>query len=138
MPHHTIRVLVVDDEPRFRENLVTLLTLRGFAVNAAENGARALALLADHPFDVVVLDMRMPELDGGKTMRAMQALPAPPACIILTGHASFEEAVEGVRHGAADYLLKPCSTDELEERILRAFERLREQRGGGPGNAADL
>ncbi|WBF65996.1 response regulator [Desulfovibrio subterraneus] len=125
-----IRVLIVDDELRFRENLQRLLSLRGFSVFAAEDGAKALTLLKTETVDVCVVDMRMPGMDGTETVRCIREMPEPPACIILTGHACVDQAVQGYHCGAAEYLLKPCTTDELAERIHRVYERTREQRTG--------
>ncbi len=125
-----IRVLVVDDEPRFRENLVRLLALQGFDAASAPGGHEALAILRENRFDVAVVDMKMPVMDGMETLRGIRLISDAPACIILTGHVCMDDAVEGMRCGAAEYLLKPCSTDDLAERICRAYERRREHTAG--------
>jgi len=117
-----IRVLVVDDEEPFRRLLKRELGRKGFAVEVAADGAAALALLRERVFDVILLDIVMPGLDGLATMKRLREDPAPPAIIVLTGRATVETAVEAMKNGAFDYLTKPYKLDELIVLINRANE----------------
>jgi DNA-binding NtrC family response regulator len=128
------RLLVVDDEARFVETLSKRLTARGFYVDGAPSGEQALALLESRPFDVVILDVRMPGMNGLDTLRAIRKLQPLVKVILLSGHASINSAVEGMRLGATDYLLKPADLDDLLARVEAAVEKKRleeEQQGGG-------
>jgi DNA-binding NtrC family response regulator len=117
-----IRVLVVDDEEPFRRLLKRELGRKGFAVEVAADGAAALALLRERVFDVILLDIVMPGLDGLATMKRLREDPASPAIIVLTGRATVETAVEAMKNGAFDYLTKPYKLDELIVLINRAHE----------------
>jgi DNA-binding NtrC family response regulator len=113
------RVLIVDDEPKLGALLAQVLALDGHAVTGAGGGREALALLAREPFDVVVTDLRMPEVDGIAVLRAARARPDAPEVILMTAHASAESAVEAMKAGAADYVTKPFANDELRLRVRR-------------------
>src|SRR5512136_45849 len=117
------RILVADDEPRLGSLVTQMLELDGHAVVRAADGAEALTRLAAGRFDVVVTDLRMPGVDGIAVLRAARALPAPPEVVLMTAHASAESAVEAMKAGAADYLTKPFSMDELRLRVRRLAER---------------
>ena len=131
------RILLVDDEERFRTNLLKMLTAEGFEVNAVDSGPGALKELASNPYDVILLDMRMPGMDGLATLAAIKERHPDPEVIILTGHASVDAAAEIIRLGAAEYLLKPCPLDEVIAKIETAFERKlarqEKQQGEQPG-----
>uniref|UniRef100_I2Q5N1 Response regulator with CheY-like receiver, AAA-type ATPase, and DNA-binding domains n=1 Tax=Desulfovibrio sp. U5L TaxID=596152 RepID=I2Q5N1_9BACT len=118
-----IRVLIVDDEERFRDTLAKLLTRHGFAVRTAGGGQEALALLGDAPADVIVLDVKMPGLSGQEALPLLRAACPEAEVLILTGHASVDIASAMIAGGAADYLLKPCPTDELEGAIRAVYDR---------------
>jgi DNA-binding NtrC family response regulator len=123
------RVLVVDDEPRLGKLACEMLELDGHAAVRAGGGREALVRLASERFDVVVTDLRMPEVDGLAVLRAAKALPAPPEVILMTAFGTAESAVEAMRAGAADYVTKPFSMDELRIRVRRlAGQRAAEQR----------
>jgi len=113
------RVLVADDEPKLGRMVVEMLELDGHTVVRAEDGAEALARLAAERFDVVVTDLRMPRVDGLAVLRAARALPTPPEVVLMTAHGTAENAVEAMKAGAADYLTKPFSMDELRLRVRR-------------------
>jgi len=100
-------VLLVDDEPEFLETLVKRLTKRGLNISTAQNGEEALAVIRGKEIDVVVLDVRMPGIDGIQTLREINKLNPLMEVIMLTGHASIEVAIEGMELGAFDYLMKP-------------------------------
>ncbi len=115
-----IKVLIVDDEVRFVQNVSRLLDNGRFDVSVAHNGLDALEVMHKTRPDVVVLDIRMPEMDGIETLLAMKNLDAETSVIILTGHADVETGILAIREGAFDYLFKPCDMDLLREKILQA------------------
>ena len=117
------KILLVDDEERFRNNLKKMLTAEGFEVSAAASGEAALEELARQPYDVILLDMRMPGMDGLATLTAIKERHPDPEVIILTGHASVDAAAEIIRLGAVEFLLKPCPLEEVIAKIETAFER---------------
>ncbi len=117
------RVLVVDDEERFRTNLVRLLTAAGLEVAAAGGGREALEMLQQVAYDVALVDIRMPGLDGLETLAQIKQISPGTEVIMLTGHASVDAAVEINRLGAYDYLLKPCPLEELLLKIEAAYEK---------------
>jgi DNA-binding NtrC family response regulator len=117
------KILLVDDEERFRSNLKKMLTAEGFEVSEANSGQKALEELALHAYDVILLDMRMPDMDGLTTLAAIKERHPDPEVIILTGHASVDAAAEIIRLGAAEFLLKPCPLEEVIAKIETAFER---------------
>ncbi len=121
------RVLVVDDEEKFVDYLRKRLELRDFEVTTAASGEAALSELAQHPADVVVLDVLMPGMDGIATLREIKQRSPLTEVIMLTGHASVESAIEGMKLGAYDYLMKPCEVDDLADRIRKARRRKVEQ-----------
>lgn len=117
------RVLVVDDEPDFLETIVKRLKRRNIDVTGVDSGKAALELLESEQFDVVILDVRMPGMDGIETLKEMKVKRPLMEVIMLTGHASVESGMQGMRLGAFDYVMKPASIDELLEKIRQAHER---------------
>jgi two-component system, OmpR family, response regulator CpxR len=122
-----IRVLLVDDETDFVEVLGERLETRDFKVLKAFSGDEALAKIAQNDVDVVVLDVLMPGRGGVETLRELKQLQPILEVIMLTGNATVESAVEGMKLGAFDYLMKPCDTKELVEKIVKAYKRKSEQ-----------
>ncbi len=118
-------VLLVDDETVFTRNISKLLAHRGYRVTAVNSGDAALRALEEQRFDVLVLDLKMPGLDGIATLREMLKLGLFVETIILTGHGSIDTALEAVKLGAHDYLTKPCEIDELVAKIESAREKAR-------------
>ncbi len=116
-------VLVVDDERDFLEPLVERLELRNLEAAGVDNALDALKHLDAHPVDVVVLDVKMPGMDGITALKQIKARHPTVEVILLTGHASVESGMEGLELGAFDYLIKPVKLDELMERILEAYDR---------------
>jgi DNA-binding NtrC family response regulator len=114
------RVLLVDDEATFRETLAKLLRRRGLIVFTAASGEEGLERLAEHGPNVVVLDLKMPGLDGLATLRRINERRPSTKVIMLTGHGSIDAGVEALRDAAWDFLLKPISPDQLVEVILAA------------------
>lgn len=117
------RVLVVDDEDDFRNTLIKRLETRKVAVAGAAGGNEALAMLKEEDYDVVVLDVKMPEKDGIETLQDMKKLKPQTEIILLTGHASVEAGIQGMRLGAFDYIIKPTPLDELLDKMQQAFDR---------------
>jgi DNA-binding NtrC family response regulator len=120
----TFRVLVVDDEVDFLETLVNRLRRRKLEAEGASSGEEALELMKGKHFDVVVLDIKMPGgLDGIETLREIRRIGPLTEVILLTGHASLETSIEGMKLGAFDYLLKPVKLEELMPKLAAAFEK---------------
>ncbi len=116
-----MKVLLVDDEAPFVDALAKRLDKRGIKVVSAYSGPEALQKLeADSRIDVVVLDVKMPGMDGVDTLKAIK--PAYPLVevVMLTGHATVESAIEGMKLGALDYLMKPCDMDVLLAKLEEA------------------
>lgn len=136
----TFDVLVVDDERDFLEPLVERLQLRKLRAAGVDSALAALEYLAGHPVDVVVLDVKMPGMDGIAALKEIKARHPLVEVVLLTGHASVESGMEGLELGAFDYLIKPVKLDELMERIVEAFDRkqvMQEMAAGDkPGPAA--
>jgi DNA-binding NtrC family response regulator len=123
------RILVADDEPKLGNVVTQMLQLDGHEVLRVVGGEEARAALASGRFDVVVTDLRMPGTDGVAVLRSARALAAPPEVIVMTAYGSAESAVEAMKAGAADYLIKPFSMDELRLRVGRlAAQRSAERR----------
>ena len=120
-----VRLLLVDDEARFVETLSKRLTARGFDVAGALSGPQALDLLRDRPFDVVLLDVWMPGMDGLEVLKEIRRLHPSVRVVLVSGNASITAAVEGIRLGATDYLLKPVEIDDVLAKVEEAFEKKR-------------
>ena len=120
------KVLVVDDEEEFRELTVKRLKKRGLEAEAAPSGEEALETLAkDLTVDVVLLDVKMPGIDGIETLRQIRAQHPLIEVILLTGHASVDSGIEGMKLGAFDYLMKPIEMEPLLENLQEAYEKKR-------------
>jgi len=122
-----IDVLLGDDEREFVDVLAERLETRDFVVQKAFSGDEALQLMSEKAVDVVVLDVLMPGKDGVETLHELKKLKPIVEVIMLTGHGSVETAVEGMKRGAFDYLIKPTETRDLVEKIVRAYKRKVEQ-----------
>jgi two-component system, OmpR family, response regulator len=119
----TGNILIVDDEEDFRVTLVKRLQKRNINVFGAESGLKALDLMNKLIFDVVVLDVKMPGMDGIETLQEMKKKNPLVEVILLTGHASIESGIEGMKLGAFDYVMKPVNIDDLLEMIHKAYDR---------------
>jgi DNA-binding response OmpR family regulator len=115
-------VLVVDDEPDFVETLVKRLERRGFEVTGVGSGQEALLLLGKRHFDVVILDVMMPGMDGIETLREIKLGWPKTQVILLSGHGGEEMGMRGMAYGAYSYLLKPVSLKIIVETAYMAFE----------------
>ena len=123
-----IRVLLVDDEKDFTETLAQRLEVRGFDIKTCFSGDEALDMIQKHEFDVIVLDVLMPGQDGIETLREIKNLKPLIHVIMLTGNATVETAIEGMKLGAYDYLIKPTKTEDLLEKINKAYNLKFERR----------
>lgn len=121
------KVLIVDDEKDFVQMFSLRLQAQGEKVSTAYSGKEALEVLARVPIDVVILDIRMPGMDGIDTLKQMKITHPLVEVILLTGHGSTETAVEGMKLGAFDYLMKPAEFEEIQLKVEKARQRKDEQ-----------
>ena len=119
----TIKVLLVDDETEFSETLIKRMKKRNVDITGVRSGEEALQKLDQGPIDVVILDVRMPGMDGIETLRVLKKRHPLIEVIMLTGHASVEVAVQGMEFGAFDYLMKPMQIDDLLYKIQDAHQQ---------------
>lgn len=125
MEQDRIRVLIADDEKNIREVLQAELSRDDFVVSSAESGQTALALLARSEYDVLVLDLNMPGLDGLSVLKQVAESETQVETVILTANATVTSAIDAMKHGAFDYLRKPADLDELETIIRKAADSKR-------------
>lgn len=118
-----MRVLVVDDSERVRKTLATGLKSRGMAVETAADGAEALTLLNGLQFDVAVLDLMMPRIDGMQVLAALKGKRIRPRVLVLSARDQVQDRVEALNVGADDYLVKPFAFEELLARLLALTRR---------------
>lgn len=125
-----IRILLVDDEEDFRTTLANRLKKRKMNVTGAGSGSEAIELVRQMPLDVAIVDVKMPGIDGVETLKQIKQISPLTEVIMLTGHASVESGIEGMKLGAYDYLMKPCDIDELLLKVGDAYHRklLQEER----------
>ncbi len=124
-----VRVLVVDDEEDFGTAVATRLRRRGFAASAVFAGRDALRLVQETRYDVMVLDLKMPEMDGVEVLREVRRLDPNLQVVVLTGHGTVETGIEGMQLGASDFLQKPVAIENLCTVIEAVAERSRKSRG---------
>ena len=123
MGKQAMRLLIVDDEKRFLETTEKLLAKKGYETITAASGEEALEKLGDHPVHVVILDVKMPGMDGNEVLKEIKRRHPLVEVIMLTGHATVESAIDGLKAGAADYLMKPADINELAAKAEEAFSR---------------
>jgi DNA-binding response OmpR family regulator len=116
-------ILVVDDEPVARQSLTDILRLEGYHVTAVPNGESAVDHIRMYAVDLIVLDLRMPGMNGLDVMQVVGQIAPETEVILLTAHGSMESAVEALRHRVHDYLLKPASPAQILESVKRGLER---------------
>lgn len=121
----TIRVLLVDDEVEFLETLLKRMRKRQVETAGVQSGEDALRYLENTPVDVVVLDVKMPGMDGIQALKAIKEHHPLVEVIMLTGHANVEVAIQGMELGAFDYLMKPMDIDELLYKVQDACKKKR-------------
>jgi DNA-binding NtrC family response regulator len=119
------RILIADDEPNLRSTLGRTLRAEGYETSEARDGVEAVSALRRGGIDLVVLDLAMPRLDGFGVLAELEEEESAPPVIVLTAHASLENAVRAVRHGAFDFLEKPPAGEAVLLRVRRALERAR-------------
>jgi two-component system OmpR family response regulator len=124
-----IRVLIVDDERDFATALVSRLRRRGFAASAVFGGNEAVEQVKSAQFDAVVLDLRMPGMNGLETLQCFRRTDPHLEVVILTGHGTVASGIDGMKLGAAEFLRKPASIESLCTAIEAAAERSRSSRG---------
>jgi signal transduction histidine kinase len=122
------RILVVDDEPGVLTTIQAILKLEGYDVQGAANGHDALALVQKQTFDLILTDLRLGSDDGLDMLAELRKLAPDAVAIVLTGYASLESAIQSMRQGAYDYLVKPTDVEELKLTVARALDRQRLQR----------
>ncbi len=129
MPHLTpdfpAQILVVDDDRAMREACCQILARQGFQVEAAADARQGLALLEDRSYDVILLDLVMPEVDGLEALKRIKALDSTCEVIIISGYGTIPSAVEAIKSGAFHFLSKPFAPDDLRHLVARALEKRR-------------
>ncbi len=120
-------ILLVDDEQDFREIMTKKLGKRDLNCDSAPDGLTALEKIKAKQYDVVLLDVKMPGMDGIETLREIKKTVPLTEVVMLTGHASVESGINGIKFGAFDYLMKPIDMDPLMEKLDAAYERKRIQ-----------
>ncbi len=122
-PENHINILVVDDEPLVRRSLSEFLTLEGYTVSSAGNGREALNMLKDYLADIVITDMKMPELDGIHLLHEIRQNFPATSVVMITGYGSIENAVEAIKQGAFDYITKPIIDNEIRVVLARLVKQ---------------
>jgi len=120
---HNTRLLIVEDESRMRDLLLRACTGWGFEAAGARNGEEALRLSEDDPFDVVLLDLNLPGIDGLEVLSRLREKSPGLAAIVLTGFASIDAAKRAVHLDVVEFLTKPCHLGELEQALDRALRK---------------
>ena len=123
MEQSTIKILVVDDEAEFVELFVKRLQKRPFQVASAQSGQEALGWLDKNSVDIVILDIKMPGMNGIETLKEIKKRQPFVEVLILTGHGSIESSLQGIHHGAYDCIMKPFDMKDLLYKVQKAYER---------------
>ncbi len=118
-----VRILIVDDENDFREAIIKRLRARKFDADGADSGPKALEMLDARDFDVIILDVKMPGMDGIEALRQIKLRKPEVEVVMLTGHASVESGIQGMQLGAFDYVMKPVALEDLLDKIRQACDR---------------
>ncbi|MDM7912610.1 MAG: response regulator transcription factor, partial [Methanotrichaceae archaeon] len=117
------KILVVDDEETMRKSLADILRLEGYQVQTLSNGAAAIETIKKETFDLLLLDLKMPGIDGLEVMRSASEITPETMIILLTAHGSLQSAIEAIRNDAFDYLLKPSSPAQIIQSVQSALAR---------------
>jgi DNA-binding NtrC family response regulator len=120
--HMSERILVVDDELFVRELLMEFLSSQGYEVSLADTGESAVKAVESQPVDVVLLDLKMPGIDGIETLKQIKEIDPTALAIIMTGYPTIESSIEALRSGAYDYVVKPFKLNELKSCVEKALE----------------
>ena len=129
--HFNPKVLAVDDETVVRSAIIRVMESLGLPVKEAQDGNQALEMMAGEPFDIVLLDIKMPGIDGIETIRRIRNGYPETVVIMITGYPSIQSAVESIKLGAMNYLVKPFRADELENLVLKARGIIGKRAGAG-------
>lgn len=124
LPMYEWKILLVDDEEEFISTLAERLSLRGLKARVALDGEEALRLVEENPPHVMILDVLMPGMKGLDVLKLVKAKRPEVQVILLTGHGSTKDGMEGMRHGAFDYMMKPLSIDALLSKLGEAMEKV--------------
>src|SRR5512143_479729 len=116
-------LLIVDDEAVVRDSLSRWFTEDGFAIGTAENAAAALRKVQERPWDIILLDIRMPGMDGMELQQRLRELDSGATIIFITAHATVDTAVQALKNGAFDYVTKPVDPDHLSHLIQNALKQ---------------
>jgi DNA-binding response OmpR family regulator len=116
------KILLVDDETEFVSTLAERLNLRGFDVNVATDGESAIQMVEESQPNLMILDLKMPGLGGLEVLKQVKEMNPDIKVILLTGHGSTKEGIEGMNLGASDYLMKPINIEELIPKMQEAIE----------------
>jgi DNA-binding NtrC family response regulator len=122
---HAARILLVDDEPGSRESLSLLLGHEGYLVDTASDGEKAIRLFAKNKYDVIITDLFLPGASGIDILKHVKEHPLPCSVILITGNATAETAVEAMKEGAFDYIIKPVNFEKLKVLVEKAVEKTR-------------
>lgn len=116
-------ILLVEDDDAARLALGNVLKLAGYTVSGVETGQQAIRALTQHSFDIVISDMRLPDIDGIEILRTAMRQNNKPSVVLLTGYGTLDTAIAALREGASDYLLKPCPPHALLEGVQNAYQK---------------
>lgn len=116
------KILLVDDEKDFIDALAQRLEIRDYDVSVAYSGESALEIFKNNKLDIVILDVQMPGLSGVETLQRIKEIAPLAQVIMLTGNATVENAIKGMKNGAYDFLMKPVEIDSFEKKINEAFK----------------
>lgn len=126
-----IKVLIVDDEAAARDTIADLLTEDGYSVTATESGEKALGLLEQSSFDLIISDLMMPNMSGIELTKSIKATSIDTPIVVITGFATIEHAVESMKAGAYDFITKPFNIDQIKITVQKALETKRLQKLAG-------
>ena len=118
-----INILIVDDEEQFLSSISRSLEVRDFNVVTVSRGEKAIAAARSQPFDIALVDLKMPGMDGEETLKALKKEHKWLEVVILTGHGTIDSAAECTRSGAYSFLQKPCELDQLLEALTSAYKK---------------
>lgn len=123
MENHTPYVLIIDDEKGLRIGTQRLLSAKGYRVDTAENGTSGIELAVRNDYDLIIIDLKMPDLDGIQVLKEIQKYKPNSVCFIATAYASYETAIEATKFGASGYIPKPFTAEELIKQLEIGFQK---------------
>jgi DNA-binding NtrC family response regulator len=127
VPEH-VRILIVDDDETIRKSLSTVLKEKGYLIDTAESGREAISKSEKDAYNLALIDIRLPDMDGVQLLTAMKETTPKMVKIIITGYPSLQNAIEAVNRGADGYIVKPIKMDELLTMIAEHLKKQREAR----------